>query len=197
MSDYTPAVDFSVKDALATGNSSKLIVGAELDTEFDAISTAVNTKVDGTGAQVEVLGAGNSTGAWGGFSADPANEVFRTYRLGDGTHAIAWVHDNAGEKNTGTSNAATMTWTAPSSLRPDTLVWTNTFLMHDNSATADRLGIATVATDGTMTFYLLEYGGVSHTGDILIHPTILVDFSMPQSRPLFFLFQPRTFLYRP
>lgn len=46
MSDYTPLTDFSVKDSLTTGNPEKAISGADVDAEFDAISTASGTKID-------------------------------------------------------------------------------------------------------------------------------------------------------
>lgn len=46
MSDYTPATDFAAKDALVTGNPSKLIKGTEVSAEFDAIATAVASKAD-------------------------------------------------------------------------------------------------------------------------------------------------------
>lgn len=37
---YTPTTDFSVKDALTSGNPAKKIVGVDFDTEFDAITAA-------------------------------------------------------------------------------------------------------------------------------------------------------------
>ena len=46
MSNYTKATDFTSKDALASGNPLKVIRGSELDDEFDAIATAVNSKAD-------------------------------------------------------------------------------------------------------------------------------------------------------
>lgn len=46
MSNYTPITDFSVKDALSTGNPSKLILGSEVDAEFAAIQTAITSKID-------------------------------------------------------------------------------------------------------------------------------------------------------
>lgn len=48
MSDYTKATDFAAKDALLTGNPSKVIVGTEIDDEFAAIAVAVNSKYDST-----------------------------------------------------------------------------------------------------------------------------------------------------
>ena len=47
MSNYTRITDFSAKDALATGNPSKIILGAEHQAEFDSIATHVATKQDG------------------------------------------------------------------------------------------------------------------------------------------------------
>ena len=46
MSDYTKATDFAVKDSLASGNPQKLVRGTEIDTEFNSISSAVNSKAD-------------------------------------------------------------------------------------------------------------------------------------------------------
>lgn len=46
MSNYTKATDFASKDALLSGNPSKVIKGTEIDTEFNAIATAVSTKAD-------------------------------------------------------------------------------------------------------------------------------------------------------
>lgn len=46
MSDYTKIVDYSVKDALASGDPSKLILGAQIDAEFNAIATAIATKAN-------------------------------------------------------------------------------------------------------------------------------------------------------
>ena len=46
MSNYTKSTDFAVKDSLSTGNPSKLVKGTEIDTEFNAIQSAVNSKAD-------------------------------------------------------------------------------------------------------------------------------------------------------
>ena len=46
MSDYSRQEDFSVKDALTTGDPDKVIKGSEVDSEFDALVTAVATKID-------------------------------------------------------------------------------------------------------------------------------------------------------
>jgi hypothetical protein len=68
MSNYIKATDFAAKDALSTGNPLKLVRGLELNTEFSAIQTAVNTKADlasptftGTLTAVTLAVTGNET----------------------------------------------------------------------------------------------------------------------------------------
>ena len=46
MSSYTKSTDFAVKDSLASGNAAKLVKGTEIDTEFNSIASAVNSKAD-------------------------------------------------------------------------------------------------------------------------------------------------------
>ena len=46
MSNYTKSTNFAAKDALASGNPSKIVKGTEIDTEFNNIATAVATKAD-------------------------------------------------------------------------------------------------------------------------------------------------------
>ena len=48
MSNYVKATNFYTKDALLTGNPAKIIKGAEIDDEFNAIATAVSSKADTT-----------------------------------------------------------------------------------------------------------------------------------------------------
>jgi hypothetical protein len=75
MSNYTKSTDFAVKDALATGNPSKLVKGTEIDTEFNAISSAVNSKADkagptftGTLTAADITMSGSFTGTLDGGS---------------------------------------------------------------------------------------------------------------------------------
>ena len=46
MSDYTVAVSWSGKDALSDSDSAKVISGADFNTEFTTIRTALNSKAD-------------------------------------------------------------------------------------------------------------------------------------------------------
>ena len=66
MADYTKTTNFTPKDSLSPGNPAKRIKGADFDTEFDAIATAVATKVNSSSPTV--------TGA----IATPSNIDFNT-----------------------------------------------------------------------------------------------------------------------
>lgn len=57
MSNYTIAVAWSGKDALADSNANKVISGADFNTEFTAVQTAVNTKADLNGSASESFSA--------------------------------------------------------------------------------------------------------------------------------------------
>jgi hypothetical protein len=46
MSNYIKATNFTTKDTLSTGNPNKIVKGTELDVEFTAIASAVNSKAD-------------------------------------------------------------------------------------------------------------------------------------------------------
>lgn len=47
MANYTKSTNFTAKDALASGNPSKIVLGSEHDAEYTAIATAIATKMDG------------------------------------------------------------------------------------------------------------------------------------------------------
>ena len=69
MSSYTKTTDFSVKDALITGNPSKLILGTLLDDEFDAIAVAISSKLDSSGVtynNITLTGTTSLTGTMSG-----------------------------------------------------------------------------------------------------------------------------------
>ena len=46
MSDYTRLYNLTIKDSLPSGNSGKVIKGAELDAEYNAIVSAIASKSD-------------------------------------------------------------------------------------------------------------------------------------------------------
>lgn len=55
MSNYTKLTNFASKDALPTGNPLKIVKGTEIDAEFNAISTAISTKLDNTALPVGII----------------------------------------------------------------------------------------------------------------------------------------------
>jgi len=57
MSNYTIAVAWSGKDSLADSDAAKVISGADFNTEFSAVRTAVNTKADINGSASESFSA--------------------------------------------------------------------------------------------------------------------------------------------
>jgi hypothetical protein len=46
VSNYTKATNFATKDTLPSGNAGKVVKGTEIDTEFNAISSAIASKAD-------------------------------------------------------------------------------------------------------------------------------------------------------
>jgi hypothetical protein len=46
MSSYTKSTNFASKDNLTSGNPAKIVKGTEIDTEFNNIATAINSKQD-------------------------------------------------------------------------------------------------------------------------------------------------------
>ena len=69
MSDYSKTTNFASKDALLSGNPSKVVNGTELNTEFDDISTAIATKIEGASATF----TGTTTTAALATTVDDAN----------------------------------------------------------------------------------------------------------------------------
>lgn len=61
MSDYTKIVDYAAKDALATGDTNKLVRGTEIDAEFVAIATAVASKANAADAALSGTLTGDYT----------------------------------------------------------------------------------------------------------------------------------------
>jgi hypothetical protein len=61
MANYTIAVSWSGKDALSDSDAAKVISGADFNTEFTAVQTAVNTKADLNGSASESFSATTAT----------------------------------------------------------------------------------------------------------------------------------------
>lgn len=50
MSNYTKSTNFAAKDALNSGNPSKIIKGTEINTEYDNIASAITSKANANNA---------------------------------------------------------------------------------------------------------------------------------------------------
>lgn len=84
MSNYVKSTDFAAKDALASGNSGKIVKGTEIDTEFNNIATAVATKADTASPTF----TGTVTLPTGGVTL-PNGSVATTQSYGDSTTKVA------------------------------------------------------------------------------------------------------------
>lgn len=69
MSNYTKATNFAIKDSLNTGNPSKIIKGTEVNTEFDNIQSAVNSKPDANNAALTGTATAENLTVSGTFTA--------------------------------------------------------------------------------------------------------------------------------
>lgn len=86
MSNYTKTTDFSAKDDLPGGDPDKVVVGAELDAEFDAIATAVATKANS--ASVPTLSGQNTFTSTQIISS--TQPVLRFYETDGGSDEKLW-----------------------------------------------------------------------------------------------------------
>lgn len=74
MANYNLQVNWSGKDALSDSDPDKIISGDDLNTEFNAVKTAVNTKADSTGDASQAFAA--STAAAGTNTTQVATTAF-------------------------------------------------------------------------------------------------------------------------
>lgn len=117
MTDYTKSTNFTSKDSLASGNPLKIIKGSEFDTEFNAIATAVATKLDSSTASSTYAQKGSNSDitslsglttalsvAQGGTGAATLTGILK----GNGTSAVTAVTAPSGAI-VGTTDTQTLT----------------------------------------------------------------------------------------
>lgn len=77
MANYTKLTDFASKDSLPSGNAAKIVKGVEIDDEFNAIESAINSKA---GTESLALTGTNTvpTATVGNNTAQIANTAFVT-----------------------------------------------------------------------------------------------------------------------
>jgi len=146
MSDYTLAVNWSGKDALSDSDAGKVISGADFNTEFTTVRTAVNSKQDINGDSGEDFAMNNGTVA--GTLTITGVPTGPTQSAGNSTTRLATTAFVQGEK---ASPAFTGTPTAPtaSSSTNTTQIATTAFVQnHAPAASQTVLGMAKIWTSG-------------------------------------------------
>jgi hypothetical protein len=110
MSNYTKATNFATKDTLPTGDSGKIVKGTEIDSEFNAIASAISSKAD-TASPTFTGTPAAPTAASGTNTTQLATTAFVTAAL-QAVYPVGSVYINA----TSSSNPATLlgfgTWEA-------------------------------------------------------------------------------------
>ena len=110
MSEYVKSTNFTSKDSLAVGNPLKIIKGAEFDTEFNNIATAVATKADLAGPALTGVPTA-PTAAAGTSTPQLATTAFVQAAM-QAVYPVGSIYINAGS----TSNPNTLlgfgTWVA-------------------------------------------------------------------------------------
>ena len=87
MSNYVKATNFAVKDTLSTGNPSKIIKGTEIDTEYNAIASAISSKAD-TNSPTFTGTPAASTASAGTNTTQIATTAFVTTAIAAATAAL-------------------------------------------------------------------------------------------------------------
>ena len=133
MSDYTISVDWAGKDSLADSSAAKVISGADFNTEFVAVRTAVNTKADINGNAAEA------------FSAVTANAGTNTTQVASTEFVDTSFAKKASPALTGTPTAPTAATTTNT-----TQIATTAFVQANTpAASASTLGLVKASLSGT------------------------------------------------
>ena len=91
MANYTKTTDFAVKDTLESGNTNKIVKGAEFEVEFDNIATAIATKFDSS--SLLDINDGNIDGTTIGAN-DPAAATFTTLAINNSVSGAAVLDED-------------------------------------------------------------------------------------------------------
>lgn len=110
MANYLKATDFGAKDALLSGDPNKIVKGTEINDEFDAIQTAVNSKANTNNAALTGTPTA-PTAAFGTSTTQIATTAFVQANI-SGAYPVGSIYINASNA----TNPATLlgfgTWTA-------------------------------------------------------------------------------------
>jgi septal ring-binding cell division protein DamX len=146
MSDYTLAVNWSGKDALSDSDANKVISGADFNTEFTTVRTAVNSKQDINGDSGEDFAMNNGTVA--GTLTITGNPTAPTQSAGNSSTRLATTAFVQGEKASPTFTGTPAAPTAATAT--DTTQIATTAFVQANTPAASQtvLGMAKIWTSG-------------------------------------------------
>jgi len=89
MSNYTKQISWSGKDALSDSDPEKVISGGDFDTEFSAVQTAINSKIDTGGVVASDIASNAIT------EAKIADNAITEAKIADNAITEAKIADNA------------------------------------------------------------------------------------------------------
>jgi len=146
MSNYTISVDWDGKDDLADSNAAKVISGADFNTEFTTVRTAVNSKQDINGDSGEDFAMNNGTVA--GTLTITGNPTAPTQSAGNSSTRLATTAFVQGEKASPTFTGTPVAPTAATAT--DTTQIATTAFVQANTPAASQtvLGMAKIWTSG-------------------------------------------------
>jgi hypothetical protein len=110
MSNYTKATNFATKDTLPTGDSGKIVKGTEIDSEFNAIASAISSKAD-TASPTFTGTPAAPTATSGSNTTQIATTAFVTAAL-QAVYPVGSIYINATSSSNPSSLLGFGTWTA-------------------------------------------------------------------------------------
>jgi len=110
MSNYTKATNFATKDTLPTGDSGKIVKGTEIDSEFNAIASAISSKAD-TASPTFTGTPAAPTASSGTNTTQIATTAFVTAAL-QAVYPVGSIYINATSSSNPSSLLGFGTWTA-------------------------------------------------------------------------------------